>query len=352
MDMADEFLTIGAFARAARLSPKALRLYDDVGLLRPAVVDADSGYRYYAPAQLDRARLVAWLRRIDMPLARIKEVCDLPGAELAAAIAEHMAHAEAELAARRRLAGFLTDHLTGKGTTMSDTHQLGLRFFAGSEIGKVRDNHQDLAYAGSTLLAVADGSGPAGDRAAAAAVDVFRSLPATGDLLGTLTAAVSDADAAVLALGADSDERPITTLTALLWSGTRIGVAHIGDTRAYLVRGGELSRFTDDHSYVQGLVDAGELSAADAVTHPQRALLVRALGAAAEADVAIRTAVQDDRYLLCSDGLWAVVPAGRIAEVLTAGHDPQETVRRLIEEAMRAGAPDNIACVVADVVPV
>jgi protein phosphatase len=352
MDMADEFLTIGAFARAARLSPKALRLYDDCGLLRPAAVDTDSGYRYYAPGQLDRARLVAWLRRIDMPLARIREVCDLPGAELAAAIGEHMDRAEAEFVARRRLAGFLTDHLTGKGTTMSDTATLGLRFAAGSEIGQVRETQQDLAYAGSTLLAVADGSGPAGDRAAAAAVDVFRNLKVTGDLLTTLAAAVRDADAAVLALGAGGEDRPITTLTALLWSGTRIGVTHIGDTRAYLVRGGELSRFTDDHTYVQGLVDAGKLSAEAARTHPKRPLLVRALGADSEADLAIRTAVQDDRYLLCSDGLWAVVPAERIAAVLTAGHDPGETVRLLIELAMGAGGPDNIACVVADVVPV
>src|SRR4051794_12828769 len=111
MDMADELITIGAFARAARLSPKALRLYDDLGLLRPAAVDAGTGYRYYPPAQLARARLVAWLRRIDMPLARIKEVCELPGDAAAAAVTAHLAEAEAELAARARLAGFLVDYL-------------------------------------------------------------------------------------------------------------------------------------------------------------------------------------------------------------------------------------------------
>ena len=77
-------LTIGAFARAARLSPKALRLYDELGLLPPAAVDAESGYRFYAPAQLDRARLIAWLRRLGMPLARIRQVCGLAPAAAAA----------------------------------------------------------------------------------------------------------------------------------------------------------------------------------------------------------------------------------------------------------------------------
>ncbi|WP_305782513.1 MerR family transcriptional regulator [Symbioplanes lichenis] len=341
-----ELLTIGAFARAARLSPKALRLYDELGLLRPAAVDADTGYRYYDPAQLDRARLVAWMRRVGLPLARIRELAELPGPEAAEAITAWMAEAEAELAARGRLADFLVDYLTGKGAPMSDTHAtLGLRFAAGTAQGRVRETHQDHAYAGSTLLAVADGGGPHGDQAAAAAVDAFCSLQPE---LASLEQGVRAAEAAVRALPSEGDA-PFTTLTALVWSGSRIGVAHIGDSRAYLLRGGELSRFTDDHSYVQQLVDAGELPAAEALTHPERPLLVRALGASGEADISLRTALPGDRYLLCTDGLWAVVPG--LAELLT-GTDPQATVDRLLAAADDAGAPDNIACVVADVVAV
>lgn len=364
-------LTIGAFARAARLSPKALRLYDELGLLRPAAVDGDSGYRYYDPGQLGRARLVAWLRRLGMPLDRIRSTCELSGAAAAKAVTAYMAELEAELEARGRLAGFLTDYLTGKGTPMSEhAPTLGLRFAARSAIGKVRETDQDFAYAGSTLLAVADGAGPGGDRAAAAAVEVFRGLtggadllrPVEGgadllrplkggaDLLRALEGGVRDAEQVVRALPSAGEERPITTLTALVWSGSRIGVAHVGDSRAYLLRGGELSRLTDDHTYVQQLVDAGELAAADLPAHPQRPLLVRALGADGEADLSLRTALPGDRYLLCTDGVWTTVPD--LGGALRAGADPEATVTRLVDEAYAAGAPDNVACVVADVVPV
>ncbi|GAA0405843.1 MerR family transcriptional regulator [Microbispora corallina] len=113
-------LTIGAFARASRLSPKALRLYDELGLLRPARTDPDSGYRFYDPAQLERARLVAWLRRLGMPLARIRAVCDLDPEAAAADVAAYWAEVEAETADRRGLAVLLVDHLSGKDTAMAE----------------------------------------------------------------------------------------------------------------------------------------------------------------------------------------------------------------------------------------
>ena len=94
-------LTIGEFARASRLTAKALRLYDELGLLPPARVDPVSGYRFYQPDQLERARLVAWLRRLGMPLARIRVVCDLPPGAAAAEVAAFWAQAEADLASRR-----------------------------------------------------------------------------------------------------------------------------------------------------------------------------------------------------------------------------------------------------------
>src|SRR5579862_4865862 len=122
-----DLLTIGAFARASRLSPKALRLYDSLGLLAPAHVDEVSGYRFYRPDQLERARLVAWLRRLGMPLARIGAVCDLaqqtPG-QAAAQVAAYWAQTEAELAAQRALAADLIRYLSGEDTTMSATQPL------------------------------------------------------------------------------------------------------------------------------------------------------------------------------------------------------------------------------------
>jgi serine/threonine protein phosphatase PrpC len=337
-----ELLTIGAFARAARLTPKALRLYDELGLLPPAAVDSESGYRYYDPAQLDRARLIAWLRRIGMPLARIRDVCALAPAAAAAAVAAFWAEVEADTAERERLVAFLVEHLTGRNTTME------LRFAARTDQGQTRKTNDDFAYAGSTLLAVADGvGGTGGAQASEAAVTALRDWPGTG--LESLLGAVRAARDAVVAL-ADGDDRPSTTLTALIPSGSQLGLVHVGDSRAYLRRGGELSRLTQDHTYVQTLVDSGRLTSEAAARHPQRALLTRALGGPGDADISLRTALAGDRYLLCSDGLSAVVDAAAVAGALGAEREPGEIVEDLIGLAYAAGAPDNIAVVVADVV--
>jgi serine/threonine protein phosphatase PrpC len=131
-----------------------------------------------------------------------------------------------------------------------------------------------------------------------------------------------------------------------------LALVHIGDTRAYLLRGGELFRLTQDHTYVQSLVDQGRLTPAEAYAHPRRALLVRALGAGAqvEADLALRTALVGDRYLLCSDGLSAVLGQEALHGALAAA-DPEAAAGHLVDLAYAEGAPDNLACVVADVVP-
>jgi len=351
-----ELLTIGSFARAARLTPKALRLYDELGILPPAAVDAESGYRLYHPGQLDRARLVAELRRIDMPLAQVRTVCGLPPDAAAEAVATYWQQVAVATAARARLAAVLVEHLSERGTTMSDLHPtLTIRHASGSDAGAVRDGNEDAAYAGDRLLAVADGMrGPRGAAASAAAVDAVRALetadPPT-DLLTQLTGAVTDADRAVRAL-ADGDHRPITTLTAILRRGPRLALVHVGDSRAYLLRGGDLVQLTRDHTWVQSQVDSGRLGHDAASAHPDRALLVRALGAGAggvEADLALRTAVAGDRYLLCTDGLSTVVDRGDLHAALDAPGGPEETVQRLIGLAHERGAPDNLSCVVADV---
>ncbi|MET7707792.1 MerR family transcriptional regulator [Micromonospora sp. NPDC005413] len=352
-------LTIGAFAEAARLTPKALRLYDQVGLLRPAAVDPESGYRLYDPAQLPLARLVAQLRRIGMPLATIRVVCGLESAAAAEAITAYWRQVTADTAARARLATVLVDHLSEGSTTMSAPKPtVAVRFATGCDTGFVRDSNEDAVYASERLLAVADGMrGPGGAAASAAAIDALRpselaDAPAA-DLLTMLAGAVTDADRAVRGLATD-DHQPVTTLTALLRSGSQLALVHIGDTRAYLLRDGELSLLTQDHTWVQAQVDQGRLDRDRAAAHPQRAMLVRALGAGpqVEADLALRTALPGDRYLLCSDGLSAVVDRADLWLTLKAATDPEDTVRGLIDLAQAEGAPDNIACVVADLVAV
>lgn len=116
--MHQELLTIGAFAARARLSPKALRLYDRLGLLAPAHVDEVSGYRYYRADQVERARLVALLRQLDMPLARIAEVVEVEAAQGAALLATYWADAEARFASQRTLAEYLRGRLSGRSTDM------------------------------------------------------------------------------------------------------------------------------------------------------------------------------------------------------------------------------------------
>jgi len=340
-------LSIGAFARATRLTLKALRLYDELGLLPPARVDPASGYRWYAPEQVERARLVAWLRRLGMPLARIAEVAALPPGAAAEAVAAYWARVEADTAARRELATFLVDHLAERGRPAMTDHTLALRCAARSDRGLVRELNQDAAYAAGGLLAVADGFGAGGEAASAAAIDALAplasGLPGGADLLGALEDALT---------GLAVREGAGTTLTALVRSGSRLALVHIGDTRAYLLRDGELSQVTHDHSYVQSLVDEGRLSPEEAESHPQRALLLRALPDAGGSgpDLSLQEPRPGDRYLLCSDGLSAIVPAAELADALRAAADPDAAVAALVDRALGYGAPDNIACVVADVV--
>ncbi|MFJ3770801.1 MerR family transcriptional regulator [Streptomyces sp. NPDC090075] len=350
-----QWMTIGAFAKACRLSPKALRLYDELDLLRPARVDPDTGYRYYAAAQLERARLVAWLRRLGMPLALIREVCGLPAGRAAQEIRAYWARVEAETVVRRDLAAFLVDHLSGEETRRDTTTMLELRYAAHSDRGLVRPANQDTAYAGRRLLAVADGTGAAGDRASAAAVEALKFLedeefPA-GGVLNLLEDAVRSAGAAVREVAGGSADIG-TTLTALLWTGSRLALVHIGDSRAYLLRDGELFRITHDHTVVQSLIDEGRLTPEEADSHPQRMLLAKALSGGAEAvpDLKLHEARRGDRYLLCSDGLSRAVPDERIRELLAGGTEPGDAVRVLVEEANAAGGADNVSCVVADVV--
>jgi protein phosphatase len=235
---------------------------------------------------------------------------------------------------------------------------LTLRYAAGSDVGLRRDGNEDSAYAGPRLLAVADGVGGAAAGEVASSVTIAHlaeldeDVPGS-DLLGALQEKATSANQELQVLVDDNQalEGMSTTLTALLWDGGRLGLAHIGDSRGYLYRNGELHRITHDHTLVQSLVDEGRLSPEEANVHPQRSLILRALDGRSEPDLdlSMREARPGDRYLLCSDGLSDVVSEDTIRDTLALA-DPQQVVDRLIELALRGGGPDNVTCVVAEVI--
>ncbi|GAB1508380.1 MerR family transcriptional regulator [Actinophytocola sp. KF-1] len=336
-----ELLTIGEFARASRLSAKALRLYDELGLLRPAVVDPVNGYRRYAPDQLETARVVAWLRRIGMPLAEIRAVLGMPAGQAAEAVAGYWRRVEDDTENKRQLAAVLVEYLSGKGTAVSTS--LAVKYAVRTDRGLVRVANQDFAFAGERVFAVADGFGHHGTRASRAAVDAVRQV-AVGDLLNAMDDAARNANEAVKGLD-DSG----TTLTALIWEGSQLGLVHIGDSRAYLLRGGELFQITHDDTVVQSMVDEGKLLPDEVASHPQRSILLKALTGDTSPGVQVRDVQAGDRYLLCSDGLHTVLDLGTIARVL-AEDEPQQAVDRLVGLANDAGGPDNISCVVAHLI--
>ncbi|MGH3159984.1 MAG: PP2C family protein-serine/threonine phosphatase [Streptosporangiaceae bacterium] len=236
---------------------------------------------------------------------------------------------------------------------------LALRYAVRSDVGLLREGNEDSAYAGPHLLAIADGMGghAAGEVASAVAISALAPLddevPGL-DMLGALADAVAKANARLHDMSAadPSMEGMGTTLTAMLWSGARMGLVHIGDSRAYLLREGDFYQITRDHTLVQSLLDDGRINADEAATHPQRSLILRALDSRtdAEPDLSMREALAGDRYLLCSDGLTDVVTAETLHRTLLAIQDPAETVIQLIDLANRAGGPDNITCIVADVI--
>ncbi|PGH44156.1 protein phosphatase [Micromonospora sp. WMMA1996] len=233
---------------------------------------------------------------------------------------------------------------------------LTLRYAAHSDRGLIRDGNQDSVYAGPRLLAVADGMGgmAAGDVASNIVIGAMAPLDedVPGDaLVDALRSAVGTANQQ---LRDTVDANPQlegmgTTLTATLFSGSKLGMVHIGDSRAYLLRNGEFAQITKDDTYVQMLVDEGRISAEEASSHPQRSLLTRALdGRDIDPEYSVRQVLPGDRYLICSDGLSGVVSADTIGDTLREYADPQQCVERLVQLALRGGGPDNITVIIAD----
>lgn len=235
-----------------------------------------------------------------------------------------------------------------------------LRYAARSDVGLVRSNNQDSAYAGPNLLVVADGMGghAGGDVASAltiaALVGLDRPDHSSDQSMSELERSIDRARQDLVdATTADPDLAGMgTTVTALLKSGNTLAMAHLGDSRAYLLRDGVLAQVTVDHTFVQHLVDTGRITPDEAETHPQRNVVMRVLGdfdLDLTPDLSIREAVPGDRWMLCSDGLSGFVPDEEIAEVLVSVTTPADAVERLVSMSMRAGSTDNITVVVADV---
>jgi PPM family protein phosphatase len=244
----------------------------------------------------------------------------------------------------------------GSSDETEDQMHTALRFAVQTQVG-LRSNNEDAGYAGPRLLALADGMGghAAGEVAASLAINELLPLdkrPPSPDLLGDLRSAVDRANAAIADHAANHPDTAGmgTTLTALFFAGRRVTLAHIGDSRAYLLRNGSLHQITHDDTLVQSLVDEGHLMPEEASNHPQRNLVLKVLtGQAAQAYFEVRETDPGDRYLISSDGLSDYVSSDEIASVL-ARPDPQGRPQQLIRLALRNGSQDNITCVVGDVV--
>jgi len=223
---------------------------------------------------------------------------------------------------------------------------------AATDIGLVREGNEDSYLTEEPLFAVADGMGGhrGGEVASHLAVETLEKMFKEG--AGDLPDQVQEANRVVF-------ERSVldrkvagmgTTLTAALVEGDRVRLAHVGDSRAYLLRDGELRLLTEDHTLVHRMVSEGEISKEEAETHPQRSVLTRALGVDAVVDVDDDTFLvrPGDRLLLCTDGLTSMVPEDQIGEVLRTVRDPQEAAERLVRMANEAGGMDNTTVVILD----
>ncbi|HEU5036057.1 MAG TPA: protein phosphatase 2C domain-containing protein [Nocardioides sp.] len=237
-----------------------------------------------------------------------------------------------------------------------------LHFAAVSDVGRVRKDNQDSGYAGPWLIAVCDGVGGAarGDIASATAISQLRKIDVPPsddpdhDLLARLAGALHRAHDRI---GELVDEDPAlngtsTTATLALFDGSRVGIGHVGDSRGYLYRNGEISQITSDHTFVQTLIDEGRITEDEARVHPHRNLILKALDGVheAEPDLFVLELLPGDRLLLCSDGASGVLPDGRLADILSGG-SPEYAAIELVRASLEAGSSDNVTCLVADVVP-
>ncbi|MCX6398704.1 MAG: protein phosphatase 2C domain-containing protein [Propionibacteriales bacterium] len=234
---------------------------------------------------------------------------------------------------------------------------LAFSYHAVSDVGRVRKDNQDSGYAGPWLLAVCDGVGGAarGDIASSTTVNELRQLdeaPGSVDLIDRINDGLHEAH---ISIGAQVDQDPSlngtsTTATVGLFDGARLALGHVGDSRAYLYRDGELSQLTSDHTFVQSLIDEGRITEEEARVHPHRNLILKALDGLhdVEPDLFTIELVAGDRLFFCSDGACGVLDDTRITEILADG-TPEFSAIEMVRASLDAGSSDNVTCVVADV---
>jgi serine/threonine protein phosphatase PrpC len=221
-----------------------------------------------------------------------------------------------------------------------------------TDTGLQRRGNEDSSYARAPLFVVADGMGGAqsGEVASRIVVQTFeQGLPDHGSPVERLATRVQEANAAIHKRSETEDENAGmgTTVTAAMLGDDHVAIAHVGDSRAYLLRGGELKRLTQDHSLVDELVRQGKLTEEQAAEHPQRSIITRALGpeATVEVDTWSYPARADDLVLLCSDGLTSMISETRIEEILRTTRPLDQAADQLIHDANAAGGRDNITVI-------
>lgn len=351
----ESLLSIGELSAASGLSAKALRLYDESGLLPPRRVDPFSGYRSYGADQVPRARRIAALRGVGMGLARIGVLLDLEPAAAAWELRSWWRQEQADSLSRATAVGLLVRDLGELPEETAMTEHPTPTAASALHRGHVRPTQQDAVLhreldPGTLLLAVADGFGAEDALSArilaALEAGVGEALAAGADPTSALEQAWAAAEALIPA-GGDSG----STLTAALIAGGRLHVAHVGDARALLVHGDRVDPVTQDHTQVRSLVAAGRLTAEEAEGHPQRAVLNRALAAGAPTapDLLIRRLEPGDLVALLSDGVHAVLDPARLASLLAGTDAPEALAAQIVEETLEAGAPDNLALTLARV---
>lgn len=229
-----------------------------------------------------------------------------------------------------------------------------------SHVGKIRANNQDSAYAGKHLFVVADGMGghAGGDVASAIAIkriaEADRTYATAEEAEHALQSALLAANTLIAETVFDHAELTGmgTTVSGMIRVGNQVALAHIGDSRIYRLRDGELDQMSTDHTFVQRLVDSGRITQEEAAVHPRRNVLMRVLGdidSSPEIDTTVLSTANGDVWLMCSDGLSSYVSDDKIRSILKNHTNPRDAANRLIKEALDHGAPDNVTVVVASI---
>jgi protein phosphatase len=355
----DELLSIGDFSARCGLSAKMLRSYATAGLLVPAAVDRSSGYRYYSTGQLQRAQLIALLRRAGIAVDAIAGFIDHPDAAQfdgwdrqivseSTARRHALAEARASVVMSRALPPTKPDSPT-KGSDVTPTLVAG----AATHIGG-RETNQDAVLVTDGLFAVADGLGGLqdGEVASRLALETIEAAFTADPTVSGLLDACREANRIVWRQADGRDATMGTTLVALaMTSDAGAIVLHVGDSRLYRFRHGRLEQLTHDHTIIAELLRAGDLSEEDALTHPHRNVLTRAIGVGPDVDLdhAGVTCQRGDRLVLCSDGLFRALSRGEIEGGLASEVEPQRSADQLVAGAVERQAEDNVTAMVIEV---